>query len=74
MTLSAIFTENVSGLTAGAPVDWRGVRIGEVLNVSGLIDPERFGDGRVRLLAAMEIRPGRFGLQGEITEAEGAED
>ena len=73
VTLSAIFSENVSGLTAGAPVDWRGVRIGQVLNVNGLIDPERFGDGRVRLLAAMEIRPGRFGLQGDITEDEALE-
>ncbi len=70
VTLSALFTENVSGLTAGAPVDWRGVRVGEVLNVTGLIDPERFGDSRVRLLASMDIRPGRFGLQGEIAEDE----
>ena len=65
VTLSSIFTENVSGLSPGAPVEWRGVRVGEVLNVTGLIDPERFGDDRVRLLVAMEVRPGRFGLQGD---------
>ena len=73
ITLSAIFSENVSGLTAGAGVDWRGVRVGEVLNVTGLIDPERFGDNRVRLLATMDIRPGRFGLQGSVSEQDALE-
>ncbi|MXQ06883.1 MCE family protein [Alphaproteobacteria bacterium GH1-50] len=68
VTLSAIFSENVSGLSTGAPVEWRGVRVGEVLNVTGLIDPDRFGDERVRLLVAMDVRPGRFGLQGDQSE------
>ena len=69
VTLSVIFTENVSGLTAGAPVEWRGVKIGEVTNVNGLIDAERFGDARVRLIATMDVRPSRFGLSNISDEA-----
>ncbi|NND22323.1 MAG: MCE family protein [Silicimonas sp.] len=68
ITLTAIFEDNVSGLAAGAPVEWRGVNIGEVLNVTGLIDADRFGDARVRLMATIEIRPARFGLVGDQSE------
>jgi paraquat-inducible protein B len=70
VTLSVIFEENVSGLAAEAPVEWRGVRIGEVANVTGIVDLDRFGDERVRLLATLDIMPGRFGLTGELSEAE----
>lgn len=62
ITLSMIFAENVSGLAAGAPVEWHGVNVGEVVNVTGIVDPARFGNARVRLLATIEVRPARFGL------------
>lgn len=68
ITLSMVFEENVSGLTAGAPVEWRGVTVGEVLNVTGLVDRDRFGDARVRLQATVELRPARFGMTGDPTE------
>lgn len=64
VNVAVIFDENVSGLEPGAPVDLRGVEIGEVANVTGLIDPLRFRDNRVRLLATLEIRPSRMGLEG----------
>ncbi|MEL6915361.1 MAG: MlaD family protein [Pseudomonadota bacterium] len=70
VNLTMIFNENVSGLAAEAPVEWRGVRIGQVVNVTGVVDEEAFGDARVRLLATVEITPSRFGLGGEITEAD----
>lgn len=70
VTLSMVFEENVSGLTAGAPVEWRGVNIGEVVNVTGIVDPEQFRDARVRLLATIEVRPARFGLTDSPTEDE----
>lgn len=70
VTLSMVFEENVSGLAAGAPVEWRGVNIGEVLNVTGVVDADQFGDARVRLLATVELRPVRFGLTGDPTEEE----
>lgn len=66
VTVSAIFPENVSGLTSDAAVEWRGVRIGRVANVTGVVDRLRFGDERVRLLATIELRPSRIGLSGTV--------
>ena len=63
VNLAVVFDDNVSGLAPGAPVELGGVQIGEVANVSGLIDEERFGDSQVRLLATLDIRPGQMGLE-----------
>lgn len=68
ITVSMVFEDNVSGLASGAAVEWRGVNIGQVVNVTGLVDRERFGDARVRLLAIVEIRPARLGLTGDLSE------
>lgn len=68
VTLTIIFNENVSGLAAEADVEWRGVRIGQVVNVTGIVDEAAFGDARVRLLASVEIQPSRFGLSGSVTD------
>ncbi|MEL6691162.1 MAG: MCE family protein, partial [Pseudomonadota bacterium] len=68
ISMMMIFDENVSGLAAGADVEWRGVRIGQVTNVTGVVDEDAFGDARVRLLASVEIQPSRFGLGGDPTE------
>ncbi|MGR3500985.1 MlaD family protein [Pseudaestuariivita sp.] len=73
LTVRMVFEENVSGLAAGAPVEWRGLRIGEVVSVSGIVDEARFGDARVRLLATVDVRPARFGL-GRATTTEEAFD
>ncbi|MEM1102275.1 MAG: MlaD family protein, partial [Pseudomonadota bacterium] len=70
VTFTMIFNENVSGLAAESPVEWRGVRIGRIVNVTGIVDRERFGDARVRLLATAEIRPARIGLVGEVSQEE----
>ena len=64
MNVAVIFDDNVSGLAPGAHVELGGVQIGEVANVTGLIDEDRFGDERVRLLATLDIRPGQMGLDG----------
>ena len=69
VNIAVIFDENVSGLGTGAPVELRGVNIGEVENVTGLIDEERYGDDRVRLLATLGIRPARMGIDNETEEA-----
>ncbi|MBB94142.1 MAG: hypothetical protein CML68_06035 [Rhodobacteraceae bacterium] len=60
--LSMIFPENPPGLTEGAPVEMGGLKIGEVIDIDGNIDPDRFGDARVRLRAIVRINPGRLGL------------
>lgn len=70
VTLTVIFNENVSGLASEADVEWRGVRIGQVVNVTGVVDEEAFGDARVRLLASLEVQPSRFGLGGTVTDEE----
>ena len=54
-----VFSGDVSGLSAGSPVELRGLRIGQVAGVTGVIDEERFGDRRVRLLATAELEPSR---------------
>ena len=61
--LTAVFSGEVGGLSAGAPVELRGLTIGDVVSVAGVVDPERFGDDDVRLLATIEIQPSRLGLE-----------
>ncbi|WP_052249719.1 MlaD family protein [Tateyamaria sp. ANG-S1] len=68
--LTVIFDDNVSGLTADADVEWRGLRIGRVANVSGIVDPDAFGDSRVRLLSTIEINTSRLGIDDDLSRAE----
>ncbi|NVO23646.1 MlaD family protein [Donghicola mangrovi] len=60
--LTLVFDNNVSGLRPDAPVELSGLRVGRITNLTGLVDPERFGDNRVRLLATMALQPERLGL------------
>ncbi|SES25047.1 paraquat-inducible protein B [Tranquillimonas rosea] len=62
VNVAAVFDEAVSGLSAGAPVEYRGIRVGEVAAITGIVDQERFGDERTRLLATLALRPGKLGL------------
>ncbi|MEM9970875.1 MAG: MlaD family protein [Pseudomonadota bacterium] len=59
---TTVFRENVAGLAVEAPVELDGVVIGEVENIRGIVDPDRFGDDGVRLLTTLALRPGRLGL------------
>ncbi|MCG6904932.1 MAG: MlaD family protein [Rhodobacter sp.] len=70
LEVTVVFDENVSGLSAGSPVEYGGVRIGEVTSLRGLIDEAQYGDSRVRLLASLEIRPERLGLEEGTTPDE----
>ncbi|MFD0860463.1 PqiB family protein [Roseovarius aquimarinus] len=67
LNISAVFEENIAGLSVDAPVELAGLNIGRVSSLNGLVDPERFGDNRVRLVATMAIRPGKLGLEGTQT-------
>lgn len=69
LKLSVIFEENVSGLIVGAPVELRGLRIGEVETLGGVVDYNQFGDSRVRLNVTLSIQPARLGLPGDTTSA-----
>lgn len=64
LDLTAVFEDNVSGLAVDAPVDLGGVRIGRVTALSGIVDPEQYGDNRVRLAATLSINPSRLGIEG----------
>lgn len=64
LDLTAVFEDNVSGLAVDAPVDLGGVRIGRVTALSGIVDPDQYGDNRVRLAATLSINPSRLGIEG----------
>ncbi|WP_191090146.1 MlaD family protein [Histidinibacterium aquaticum] len=70
VNLSLVFDENLAGLSAGAPVELGGLRVGDVASISGIVDEERFGDAEVRLVAAVRINPGRIGLSSGAGEEE----
>ncbi|WP_116133408.1 MlaD family protein [Tropicimonas sp. IMCC34043] len=53
--LSVVFDENITGLKVGAPVMLSGLEIGKVESVTGAVDPELFGDERVRLVVVISI-------------------
>ncbi|MEO3416953.1 MlaD family protein [Roseovarius sp. CAU 1744] len=63
LEMRVVFEENVSGLSVGAKVELNGLGVGEVASVTGVIDPDQFGDSRVRLNAVLGIQPARLGLQ-----------
>ncbi|MEM6888452.1 MAG: MlaD family protein [Pseudomonadota bacterium] len=67
LELRLIFDENISGLALGAPVELSGLSIGSVESLSGIVDADRFGDGRVRLNVVVAIQPARLGLPGDVT-------
>jgi paraquat-inducible protein B len=56
-TIVMYFEGSVNGLNAGAPVKFRGVEIGSVLEVQALYNPEDY-TGQVKVVA--EIEPSRF--------------
>ena len=58
--LAAAFEESVRGLTVGAPVEYRGVRIGEVTAVSVRPNPLL---QRIDVIVTMVIQPARLGLE-----------
>lgn len=68
LNLSAVFEENIAGLSIDAPVELAGLNIGRVSALNGLVDPVQFGDNRVRLVATLAIQPGKLGLEGDQTE------
>ncbi|HEB88986.1 MAG TPA: MCE family protein, partial [Deltaproteobacteria bacterium] len=58
------FKESVAGLSPGAPVEFRGIRIGEVLTVEVKFDPKT---REMSIPVVIEIEPERFGISEEDT-------
>ncbi|WP_425074112.1 MlaD family protein [Sagittula sp. S175] len=66
--LMMIFDENLAGLTPGADVSLGGLKLGEVETISGVVDPLRFGDNEIRLIATVRINPSRIGIDASAGE------
>ena len=69
LNLTAIFEDNFSGLTVGAPVLLDGVNVGEVANLNGIVDEALFDDPNVRLSTSMVLRTSKLGLAESTPEA-----
>ncbi|RYH08948.1 MlaD family protein [Tropicimonas sp. IMCC6043] len=71
MEMAMVFDQNVTGLQVGAQVMLNGLQIGEVVGITGRVDPEQFGDDRVRLVAVLSIDLGKLEA---APEADGTEE
>ena len=65
-TFIAYFPGSVKGLRVGAPVDFRGVTIGQVTEIKVLFDPE---DVSARIPVVMQFDPSRITVIGMAPEA-----
>lgn len=68
--LAIIFTGSVDGLEVGAPVEYRGLRVGQVTAVNAFIDRTPIGGRVVRVRTAIDIDPQAFGLDVATGKAE----
>lgn len=70
VSFAITFSGSVSGLTVGAPVEFRGVRVGEVTNLSAEFVEDGAAMARVQLLVIVAINPGALGLDPEANSVE----
>jgi paraquat-inducible protein B len=56
------FESSVKGLNVGAPVIFKGIRIGSVTDIRGVIDPENLS---MQIPVYIETEPGTFGVRGQ---------
>ena len=68
VTMSVVFSESVSGLAVGAPVEYRGLRVGQVTAIGAFLEqaPTR---KVVRLRATIVVDPQSFGLPADADKA-----
>ncbi len=67
LNLAILFDGSVSGLTAGAEVRFRGVRVGTVTDLSAVAVEDRVTGPLVQLRTIIAVEPGRMGLSEEAT-------
>jgi paraquat-inducible protein B len=70
LAMAVIFTGSVNGLASGAPVEYRGLRVGRVTGINAFIDRMPSGDRVVRLRTALVIDPQALGLGAETGQDE----
>jgi paraquat-inducible protein B len=61
------FDQSVAGLAAGAPVEFQGIKIGEVETVDLQLDSD---SQNLEIPVVIEIEPERMGISGQLGEAE----
>ena len=65
------FEDSVAGLVPGSPVEFRGIKLGEVLDVDVELDRE---SNEIRIPVVIEIEPERLGLRREDVEDDGSNE
>ncbi len=66
VTMSVVFKESISGLAAGAPVEFRGLRIGQVSAIGAFVVKTPSGS-TVNMRAVISIDPQTLGLDADAT-------
>ena len=67
--MAVIFTGSVNGLQTGAPVEYRGLRVGQVTGINAFIEQEN-GQRVVKLRTALQIDPQALGLDADTGKPE----
>jgi paraquat-inducible protein B len=62
--MSVVFTESVSGLASGAPVEYRGLRIGQITSIGAFIVKTPAGS-KVNMRALISVDPQTLGLDAD---------
>lgn len=62
-----LFEDSVRGLSIGAPIEYRGIRIGTVTDISlSMADNKRIDPKERRIPVLMRIEPARFGMVNDL--------
>lgn len=67
VTMSVIFSESVSGLASGAPVEFRGLRVGQVSSIGAFVEKGPLGSV-VNMRALVTIDPQSLGLDADASK------
>lgn len=62
-----LFEDSVRGLDIGAPVEYRGIRVGTVARILSDIDMEQIADDEQRIPVLIKFEPARMGLPDDAT-------
>lgn len=67
VTMSVVFGESISGLASGAPVEFRGLRVGQVNSIGAFIVKNPAGSA-VNMRAVISIDPQSLGLEPDASK------